>query len=225
LPLGGAAPPEVVAEVAASAAPAIQFEAANQALPLPLVGEAQPVIREPLAQAAGLSSEEESDAARASGDADMPEENALVAPEIPQSPSVVPPVAEALPQVATVIKPAAPVAANVPTPAKPPAPAEIAKPAVGSDWYAAQPGARFTLQILGARSEAAAQAFVKANGADYHYFKKQHQGKPLYVVTYGSFATRDAAQSALPALPAKVQAGKPWPRNYAGIQQEISQAR
>jgi DamX protein len=229
LPLGGAAPSEVVAavaaSVAASAAPAIQFEGANQALPLSLVGEAQPVIREPLAQAAGLSSEEESDAAGASYDADMPEENALVAPEIPQSPSVVPPAAEALPQVATVIKPAAPVAANVPTPAKPPAPAAIAKPAVGGDWYDVQPGARFTLQILGARSEAAAQAFVKANGADYHYFKKQHQGKPLYVVTYGSFATRDAAQSALRALPAKVQAGKPWPRNYAGIQQEISQAR
>ena len=126
------------------------------------------------------------------------------------------------PVAATPAKPVAPAVVKPQAPAVVPA---TAKPAVAGDWYAAQPGARFTLQILGARLESAAQAFVRANGADYHYFKKQHQGKPLFVVTYGSFATRDAAQAALRALPAKVQAGKPWPRNFAGIQQEIAQAR
>ncbi len=94
-----------------------------------------------------------------------------------------------------------------------------------SGWYARQAGSRFTLQILGSRSESGAQAFVREHGAEYRYFRKQHQGQPLYVVTYGSFATRDEAQAALRGLPAKVQAGKPWPRNFAGIQQEIAQAR
>ncbi len=125
------------------------------------------------------------------------------------------------------MKPAVPVVATAPV-AKPQVSTPPAKPAtssVGGDWYSAQAGSRFTLQILGARLESGAQAFVKAHGADYHYFKKQHQGKPLYVVTYGSFATREAAQAALRTLPAKVQAGKPWPRNFAGIQQEIAQAR
>jgi DamX protein len=93
------------------------------------------------------------------------------------------------------------------------------------DWYAAQAGSRFTLQILGARAEDSAQAFVREHGAQYHYFKKQHQGQPLYVVTYGSFATREAAQVALKSLPEKVQAGKPWPRTYASIRHEIAQAR
>jgi DamX protein len=97
--------------------------------------------------------------------------------------------------------------------------------ATAGGWYATQAGSRFTLQILGARQESGAQAFVKAHGSEYRYFKKLHQGQPLYVVTYGSFATRDAAQAALRSLPAKVQAGKPWPRNFAGIQQEIAQAR
>jgi DamX protein len=92
-------------------------------------------------------------------------------------------------------------------------------------WYATQAGSRYTLQILCSRSDSGAQAFVREHGAEYHYFRKQHQGQPLYVVTYGSFATRDAAQVALRSLPAKVQAGKPWPRNFAGIQQEIAQAR
>ena len=104
---------------------------------------------------------------------------------------------------------------------KPQAPALAAKPAVAANWYSAQSASRFTLQILGARSESAAQAFVREHGGEYRYFKKQHQGQPLYVVTYGSFATRAAAQAALRALPAKVQAGKPWPRNFAGIQQEM----
>mgnify|MGYP006190000673 CR=1 FL=1 len=230
LPLGETTAPAVVAQPAAPAAPAvapaIQFEGANRPLPLPLVGEAQPVIREPLAQAAGLSGAEEADAAGASGAADIAPEPAVSA-SVPVAPVVSEPVKVA-PSVASpaapVVKPVAPVAA-VPPPVKAQAPAASAKPVAGGDWYAAQAGSRYTLQILGARLESGAQAFVKANGADYHYFKKQHQGKPLYVVTYGSFATRDAAQAALRTLPAKVQAGKPWPRNFAGIQQEIAQAR
>ena len=231
LPLGETPPPVVVAEPGATAAPAvapaIQFEGANQPLPLPLVGEAQPVIREPLAQAAGLSGAEEADAAGVSGAADIAPEPAVpasvpVAPVVPEPVKVAPVVA---PPAAPVVKPVAPVVAAAPSPAKPKAPPPAAKPPAGGDWYTAQAGSRYTLQILGARLESGAQAFVKANGADYHYFKKQHQGKPLYVVTYGSFATRDAAQAALRTLPAKVQAGKPWPRNFAGIQQEIAQAR
>ncbi len=90
-----------------------------------------------------------------------------------------------------------------------------------ANWYAAQAGSRYTLQILGTRSESSAQAFVREQGGEYRYFKKQHQGQPLYVVTYGSFATRDQAQAALKQLPAKVQAGKPWPRTIASIQQEM----
>ncbi|MCY1298834.1 Cell division protein DamX [compost metagenome] len=80
------------------------------------------------------------------------------------------------------------------------------------------------MQILGTRSESSAQAFVRQQGSGYRYFKKTHQGQPLYVVTYGSFTTRQAAQAAIKSLPAKVQAGKPWPRTFASIQQE-AQAR
>ena len=220
LPLGEAAPPAVVAPAATEAvAPAIQFEGASQPLPLPLVGEAQPVIREPLAQAAGLSGAEEAEgvsdtASIAMEPAPVEVASVAVAPLVAEVAKAAPPVAP--PAAPAIIKPVAPKTAVVPAPAK---------PVAAGGWYATQAGSRFTLQILGARSESAAQAFVKANGADYHYFKKQHQGKPLYVVTYGSFSSRDAAQAALRALPAKVQAGKPWPRNFAGIQQEIAQAR
>ncbi|RFQ16230.1 cell division protein, partial [Pseudomonas sp. ATCC 13867] len=55
LPLNGAAPqPD-----AQGAGPSVEFAGSNQPLPLPLVGESQPVIREPLAQAGGQEDADE----------------------------------------------------------------------------------------------------------------------------------------------------------------------
>ncbi|HEJ6289237.1 TPA: SPOR domain-containing protein, partial [Pseudomonas aeruginosa] len=110
-----------------------------------------------------------------------------------------------------------------------PASAPAAKPAsgggAGSQWYRNQSGGNFALQILGTGSEANAQAFIRQQGGgDFRYFKKTLQGKPFYVVTYGSFPNRAAALAAVKKLPSKVQAGKPWPRTFASIQQEIGQA-
>ncbi|MEX6501387.1 AAA family ATPase [Pseudomonas zhanjiangensis] len=194
--------------------PPIEFAGASQPLPLPLVGEAQPVIREPVTNALGMSAERAEEPAAPVGQAVAATQPKQV-DALPVAAPVVPPapVAPVTPEVAPAVKPA---------PAQPVAPA---KPASAADWYSAQPASRFTLQILGSRAEASAQAFVRQHGADYHYFKKRHKGQPLYVVTYGSFATREAAQAALRQLPAKVLAGQPWPRAFAGIQQEIAQAR
>jgi DamX protein len=104
------------------------------------------------------------------------------------------------------------------------APAPTAAPKVGAasaGWYGAQPASHYVVQVLVASVEANAQAFVRQQGAEYHYFKRQLQGKPNYVVTYGNFATRAAAQAAVSKLPAKIQASKPWPRTIASVQQEI----
>jgi DamX protein len=132
-------------------------------------------------------------------------------------------------------QPAKPVAPAKPAPA--PTQVAVAKPAAkaaekpaaagagNSGWYAGQKPGNYVVQILGTSSEASAQAYVKAQGGDYRYFKKNLQGKPLYVVTYGSFANRDAAVAAIKNLPAKVQAGKPWPRTVGSVQQELATAR
>jgi DamX protein len=205
--------------------PAIEFAGANQPLPLPLVGEAQPVIREPLAQAAGLTGAEEADVAGRESAADVHVDERLLPAPAP-APAPAPPAAPAAPVVKV----------EVPVPvAQAPKPEPVVKSAVKvvppvkaalvSDWYGAQAGSRYTLQIFGARAERSAQAFVHEQGAEYHYFKKQHQGQALYVVTYGSFSSHAAAQAALRELPAKLQAGKPWPRTFASIKHEIAQAR
>lgn len=232
--------------------PAIEFSGSSQPMPLPLVGQSQPVMREPLAQAAGMGEGEEGSPAGdtalqpgnppptvttiappqgvQAGPAPVPAQPVAVAPAQPVQSQ---PVAPAPKPVAT--QPAKPVA-----PAKPaPAPTQVAvakpvakpaeKPVTGgsgnSGWYTGQKPGNYVVQILGTSSEASAQAFVKAQGGDYRYFKKNLQGKPLYVVTYGNFASRDAAVAAIKNLPAKVQAGKPWPRTVGSVQQELATAR
>lgn len=133
----------------------------------------------------------------------------------PVKPAAVPVTPAAKPQPAATPAPKPEVKAAV----KPPAP--VAKPAAGAGWYATQAPGRYVVQVLATGVEANAQAFVRQHGSEYHYFKKLLQGKPLYVVTYGSFASHAAAQASIKALPAKAQAAKPWPRSIASVRQEM----
>jgi DamX protein len=243
LPLGEGQPGAAQAN---NGNPAIEFSGSSQPMPLPLVGQSQPVMREPLAQAAGMGDGEEGSPAgnTALQPGNPPTVTTIAPPQgVPAGPAPVPaqPIASAPVQpVAPAPKPVATQPAKPVAPAKPaPAPTQVAsakpaakpaeKPAAsgsaGGGWYAGQKPGNYVVQILGTSSEASAQAFVKAQGGDYRYFKKNLQGKPLYVVTYGSFANRDAAVAAIKNLPAKVQAGKPWPRTVASVQQELASAR
>lgn len=252
----GAAPAPVNAgesapQVATAQPPAaaVEFSGASQPLPLPLVGEAQPVIREPLAQASGMHDGEDGGAAEAQAPVAAVAQSEPVVTPVPVTVPVVPTVASAAPTQVVAPKPAPaqapvqPVAAVKPAPApvavapkpaaarpvapvvKPAPTAASAAPAPGGEWYASRPAGSYALQILGTRSESSARAFVSKNGGEYRYFKKLHQGQPLYVVTYGQFSSRAAAQAAIKSLPAAVQAGKPWPRSFASIQQEAVKAR
>jgi DamX protein len=243
-PAGQAAAPAGQASPGAAeeGGPAVEFSGSSQPLPLPLVGEAQPVIRSPLAQAAGVEDGDEA-AAEARAPAPLPAPGAAApVAAAPVAAAPAPAVAAAPPAVTAPVtapssppRPAPPVASTAPAPpaAKPvaPAPAKLDKAAAatkaapGADWYRGQAAGAFTVQIFGSASESGAQAFVRANGDQYRYFKKVFQGKPLYVVTYGSFASRSAALAAIKSLPAKVQAGKPWPKTFASIQQEMGATR
>ncbi|KAF2392347.1 AAA family ATPase [Pseudomonas frederiksbergensis] len=221
---------------AAGGAPSVEFAGNTQPMPLPLVGQSQPVMRSPLAEAAGGITEGD-DGVPVEGSSATPPTVTTVAPPAGIQPGPAPtptPAAKPAPaptQVATAKPAPAPAAKPAPAPAKPvvaakPAekPVTVAK-AAGGSWYAGQAPGNYVVQILGTSSEAAAQTFVKEQGGEYRYFKKVLNGKPLFVITYGSFANRDAAVSAIKALPAKVQAGKPWPRSVASVQQELATAR
>ncbi|MFI8734590.1 AAA family ATPase [Ectopseudomonas toyotomiensis] len=213
LPLQSSTPPVEAEEpaqapAAESRAPAIEFAGASQPLPLPLVGESQAVIRQPLAEAAG----EELDNFEPPA---SPEPSTVIPPSAPITAAPAPAPAPAP------AKQPEPVTPKSATPAPAPAPA-VASGGVAANWYAQQPASRYALQVVGSRSEANIQALVREGGSEYRYFKKVHQGQPLYVLTYGSFSSRNAAQAAVKTLPAKLQAGKPWPRTLGSIQQEMS---
>jgi DamX protein len=229
LPLGQGAP-----QPNSGGAPAVEFAGNTQPMPLPLVGNSQPVMRKPLAEAAGGITEGD-DGVPVEGSSATPPTVTTTAPPAGLSAGPAPtPAAKPAPTQVATAKPApvAPAVKPAPAPAKPAAvaakpaekPATVAK-AAGGTWYAGQAPGNYVVQILGTSSEAAAQSFVKEQGGEYRYFKKVLNGKPLYVITYGSFANRDAAVTAIKALPAKVQAGKPWPRTVASVQQELATAR
>lgn len=99
--------------------------------------------------------------------------------------------------------------------------APAAAPANAAGWYAGQPAQQFTLQVFATANEQNARQFVQSNGGQYHYFRKQHNGQSLYVVTYGSFANAAAARSAIEQLPEAVKRNKPWPRTFASVRQDI----
>lgn len=233
LPLGQGTPS---AQQSNNGGPAIEFAGNSQPMPLPLVGNSQPVMRGPLAEAAGASDGD--DDGVPVGSVDQPPTVTTTAPPAgvpagatPSTPrsSIAPPAAATAPKptapAATAPKPAAPAQAPTQVATAKTAPAAAGKSAAGSSWYGSQAPGRYVVQILGTSSESTAQAFVAEQGGEYRYFKKTLQGKPLYVITYGNFSDRAAALAAIKVLPAKVQAGKPWPRTVASIQQELGAAR
>ena len=174
----------------------------------------QPIIREPLAAAGGAESDE----------APMLEPErapVLVEPSNDSPPAATEPVAPAPAQ--------APAVAPAPKATAPSEPAKevVAKPdaAAPANWYAAQPKGHYLVQVFGTRTQSNAEALIKQHGEGFRYFVKRHEGKPLYVVTYGSFASRDAALDAIKKLPASLRGGKPWPRTFASVQKEIVQSR
>ncbi len=237
LPLGQGTPS---AQQSNNGGPAIEFAGNSQPMPLPLGGNSQPVMRGPLAEAAG-SSDSDEDAVPTGSPAQPPTVTTTAPPagvpagqaaaQTPRSSIPAPTPAAPVTQPAPAAKPApAPtqVATAKPAPAPAAKPAEkpaAAKPAAGGNWYSGQAPGHYVVQILGTSSEATAQAYVAEQGGEYRYFKKTLQGKPLYVVTYGNFSDRAAALAAIKVLPAKVQAGKPWPRTVASIQQELGATR
>lgn len=139
-----------------------------------------------------------------------------------------PPAQATTPVVQPVKKPVAKPAAVVRKAAAPAKPAQRKTAASSlkgtsghSQWFKQQAPTRYTLQVFGTSSEAKAQAFVKQDSAQYHYFRKLHQGKTLFVVTYGSFADRASAHLAINGLPEKIRNDKPWIRTILSIQNEL----
>jgi DamX protein len=116
-----------------------------------------------------------------------------------------------------------------PPPPPPPAvaqqrtPAPVATRVHGADWVRAQPGGRYTLQLLVSSSEEAVKAFIDRHGlkGDLAYFYRR-QGGEGYILLYGSYPNTATAKAAIRGLPARVQRDKPWPRSFASVQAQLA---
>ena len=122
----------------------------------------------------------------------------------------------------------APAATVSPAAASPRQPNELGGSAFERQLLAAS-AESFTLQILGASSEANVQAFVARNGGGLRqtlgYYRSQRGGAPWFIVAYGEFTTREQASATLSRLPQVLSAAGPWVRPIAAAQAEIRAAR
>lgn len=91
----------------------------------------------------------------------------------------------------------------------------------GADWILAQPGARFTLQLVSLSSAERARGYLadQADPGAFATYRLMRNGQLFHVVVYGSFATRGEATAAAGRLPRSVGNVQPWVRTFAQIQQ------
>lgn len=203
-------PEPTLAEVSepAQQEPQVQFDGVAQPLPLPV--PTQPIERSATPAPVEVASAPES------------------------APAVVEPSAAPVAAPVVAAKPVVEPAPKAQEPAKPVAP-PVAKPVAApvsvvageghEGWYAAQAGGQYALQVSALSSAVAAKAVVAKEGAQFRFYRKLVSGKPMFVVTYGQFATALEAKQAVAKLPAQYQRNKPWPKRFADIQREIRASR
>jgi septal ring-binding cell division protein DamX len=125
--------------------------------------------------------------------------------------------------VAEPIQPAADVAS---APTMSPAPKATTEQ-LGTEWLLSRDGSRFTLQLLGGRSEKSLREYLRQNriSEPVATFRTTFKGGDWYVLVHGEFPTMAAAQAAIDRLPANVRKAKPWARSFATVHAAIQEDR
>lgn len=174
-----------------------------------------------------------------------PEATPTPAPEPSAAPSAAP---EAIPAPTPEPAPAAqapppPVAAQPPPTIQPPAatkppprreaarvapaPQKVAKPAPTAKktpyslaWLKSQAKSGYVLQLFGVRDRAAAENFVRERklADESIVLTTEHAGGPWYVVLWGHYPDRSAAQAAIGDLPVKLAGTSPWARPIKSLE-------
>lgn len=121
----------------------------------------------------------------------------------------------------TALPPNAPASGIAPTDSTVPPPADDVR---NNAWVTAQDAQRYTLQLVGSSDRNAAIRYIRDRGLtnDAAYYATSRDGQPWYVVIYGNYADRDAAQAALLHLPPTLRAASPWIRQFGDIQTDLA---
>lgn len=86
-------------------------------------------------------------------------------------------------------------------------------------WVWTQNPADFTIQLIALSSEAGIKDYMKKYAIESQsaYFKTMRDGKALYVLIYGNYKSKTAAQDASKQLTATIKDSNPWVRNFSAV--------
>lgn len=90
-------------------------------------------------------------------------------------------------------------------------------------WLMERNPQHYTLQMMGSLEENSVLAFIEQqeDKRAFVYFEGRHQNRPWYVLTYGSYASREAALAAINQLPSSLRNQRPWARSFQSVQEDI----
>jgi DamX protein len=93
-------------------------------------------------------------------------------------------------------------------------------------WVWSQNPNQYTIQLAGGVDEAAIEAVMRGSSlpGELAVVQTLRNGKPWYVLVYGRFASKAAAQDTAVRLPAPLKKAGPWIRQFSALQDEIGQA-
>ena len=93
-----------------------------------------------------------------------------------------------------------------------------------ASWLVAQADGGYTIQLIVYTERSAALAYVRRqkNRRDFAMFKTLSQGRTVYVISYGYYASQSAADAAAAELPAEVGRIEPWVRPIGSVKTAIS---
>lgn len=95
----------------------------------------------------------------------------------------------------------------------------------GADWVAQQKPEAWTIQVMAARDEQAVMRFLaeREDRVDFSYFQYPHDGAQWFVVTLGSFPTRELADGVAATKGLPRGEGSAFPRRFAVYQEALRQ--
>ncbi len=106
-----------------------------------------------------------------------------------------------------------------PAPARPPVVAPL-----GQSLFAGFRPDEYLLQILGSSNRAAVESYVSRNrlGTGATIIETSREQKPWFVLFYGRYPSREAAESSISTLPKELRQIPPWPRQVSELRNQLA---
>ncbi len=101
--------------------------------------------------------------------------------------------------------------------------AKSLQPSIDETWLLDQSPSSFSLQWVGLSQRQSAEEFITSHplASEMKLYRRMTNGKPLFLVVSGSYASRELASNAIKGYKQRGFSGSPWAKSMAAIQREI----